>query len=218
MKNRRKENPIEDQKQEDIQEGGYPKRDTQYKLDELAEFFADELTEIIEISGVSEWLKEELRKDLDGIWGDLNAILEAYNSKDGYVHGERSISDIIEELDKETGKVYMEMLDAEWKGLTVEQAKEKLQKGSTYVALLDEKDLVMREPYPAIANTTTKVTTEITEKDRWSTDTTTHPRRELKIHLDPPIKRQSLDETPFDVSCHVHAVRPQETKAVIIQT
>jgi NTP pyrophosphatase (non-canonical NTP hydrolase) len=209
------EDPIDEKRKKETAEEGYSRTETEYKLEQMDYFFENEIEEVLSVPAVFKWLKEELRKDLEGLWESKTAIITAYRDYKSYLHGSRNIVEILDEITKEIRIVYREMLNSEWKGLTVEQVKEKLAKGMTYVALLDEKGNVTREPFIAIANLTTKVTVEIQEEE-----VSRGPRRgrEVKISLDPPIIRKDFTGNESPIKAHIHRIRADEVQTVIIKT
>lgn len=103
---------------------------------------------------------------------------------------------------------------------TVERATDYLAKGSIYVALLDEKGLVTREPFPAISRTGVKIIAEIKSDEQKNKRIPSIYRgfqfRDLHIKFDPSQSQIDLTGKIMMVSGHAHRVRHEEKTFVII--
>jgi hypothetical protein len=210
-----KQQPIEQRRKESIQEHGYPNPYYAYYHEILDSFFNQDVEDIAKVEPVLAYLSKELRSDLDDLWensGKLRKEVVAKLDLWDCLHGERKVSDVLKELEEQVSSLYEELLDAEWKGLTVEEATEKLKEKGIYVALLGEDHKLTREPFPAMFKEGVNVTAEIkTEVYGFS-----HSRW-LHINFNPQQESKLLNGETMKISGHAHRVRPNEKDFAIIQ-
>jgi len=153
IKAMRKERDVEDE----IGFYGVQPRKTYFELSILDSFFEEDIEEILKVESIWLYLKRLVEDEVTFLLSDVKSFL-----KEGlYFRMENFVSDKIGDLSNELHILYREQLNAEWKGLTPEQARKKLPKNQQYIALLDKNGLLTREPYPITRNMKTKLTWEI---------------------------------------------------------
>lgn len=197
---------------DDTEGSGYPRRNTDYQTEVLDRFFEQDLSDLFKVKVVWEWFLNELNREVFGI--DISRKhIETLDSGDR-LESERTMGDITKEIDDEVTRLYEEMLDSIWRGLTVEEATAKLPKGAIYVAVLDEKGKLTREPFPAIS-TNKYPNMQITAKIEMDT-AGFRPTRWLHIAFSESISCKGISDEAMKVSGHAHRAKGNDAETVII--
>jgi len=179
---------------------GVQRRKTDFELEILDEFFEQDLGEILKVENIWRWIREEVRDEIEWITSDKGTFLR--NGLDFII--EDYVNGMLGDLADELHNLYRERLDAEWKGLLWEQAKEKLPEGQLYIALLDKDGYLTREPHPITCNVKVKLT--------WKFYTDEHGRRNIDVTGDRPLKKGE------SYTGRVIRLRDNEVNATVIKT
>ncbi len=182
---------------EDIEFYGVQRRRTSVELDLLEDFFEDDLENILKVEEIWKWLLHEIKSHIEWITYDVKEFV-----KEGLgFEMEGFVNEKLNCLQSELAEIYEERLDLEWRGLTPEEAKEKLPKNQLYIALLDKDGNLTREPFPITRNTDAKLTWKIeTEKGK----------RNIIVNIKPPLANGT--------SGKVLRLKPNEVSATTIKT
>jgi hypothetical protein len=206
--------------EEDIARYGYSQRVTDYSLDMLSSFFEQDLSDILKVEEVWTYLSKELHSEIDGLH---SVVLKEFLLKldpTEKLSTERGVEDVLKELHSILKDIYSDMLDDSWKGLTPEQAQDKLRSGignMLYVALLDDNEHLVGEPYPALSkrkHPAVEVTAKITT-GKYGV------RRVDEIHIEfkPSIEVQSITDETINVGGQCHFIKGNEaTSCVLLST
>jgi hypothetical protein len=173
---------------EEIGFAGYPDRNTDFQLQVLANFFEQDMKELVEIETVWKWLSGRIKGELDGVWNNKQVV--ANLGQGDTICMEKSLGDLLQYLEEALAALYHKCLDAEWRGKTVKEARERkdiLRPGIFYVVLLDKDCLLTREPYPVSMNLKAQVKCEFVTSKTPGLWTPIH-MRELDVTVTPPAK------------------------------
>lgn len=169
---------------EEIENYGYQMSRTEFELELLENFFSEDEEIIYGVTPVWEYVKARIESAVELVLSSPRKFKrEGRQLKLGSF-----ADDCLEDLKVSLMDFYQKVLDDEWAGLTVEEAKEKLPKGQQYVALLDSDGRLVKEPIPLTRNMQAEIKGEITwdeEKGLWGRVTR---RRRLYIESNVPFK------------------------------
>lgn len=156
---------------------------TAFEVETLESFFEQDTEDMLKINELWLWLKEKAKDQISWVLGDAETFV-----KEGLdFEMEDFTSEKLTELSKELSTFYEKCLDAEWKGLTPDEAKSKLPENQLYIALLGKDGKVIREPHPITRNTKAKLTWEIKEKTVKSRfDGAEKKERSIIVTIQPP--------------------------------
>lgn len=156
VKRQRKERDIK----EEIEFYGYLKRQTDFEL-EIVEYFFEGFEEVLKVKPIWLWLKNEILAHIKYGLGLGEDTPEKF-LKDGLdFNMEEYVNRQLKDLEAYITDYYRQILDAEWQSLTLKQAQKRLPKNQQYVALLDEKGKLTREPFPITRDLTANLTWQI---------------------------------------------------------
>lgn len=178
-------------KKADLKEQGFTERLMDYKLRLLEEFFAENsnLEDLFKVEQLWKWLSSELKMDLNGLWEDKKAVIEASECKEDYLHGERTTTEIVGDMCKETGAFYRKSAEALWQKQMPHDSmtKIRLKEGITYIAIVNKDGFLTTEPIPVSANPKTQIHFEVRKlPPRGMIDENRH---EIHVEFLPPERR-----------------------------
>lgn len=214
----------------DIETYTHPNRYTEYLIQIVGNFFTGNIAEMLEVQPLFELVKEELNIDIHELEveskQDIVNISEEHDEK---IQVERSLTDIIEDIEKAVEKMYEAQLDSLFAGQTVEKIKGTEQStrvnlgldwkpipSMVYVAVLDKNDKLTREPFPVLSrkeHPDVKVSAALVKEEI--------PRNVWRIQasFDQPITEKSLaGESVMSIRSLSHIAKPNEVKVEVYET